>query len=145
MYTGLPFTDLSATNTLNIAGRSRASYVGNSNGAGAGYAVFSSGLTYPRFPLRYTPLRCDDGRNTLSGTGTRQLDFSMFKNFALNGVSTRHVQIRAEAFNITNRPQFNSPLSTIGAPGAGAITSAGSPNTFQRMSREVQLAIKLYL
>ncbi len=33
---------------------------------------------------------------------------------------------------------------TIGAPGARAITSAGAPNTFQRVSREVQLAVKLY-
>jgi hypothetical protein len=54
------------------------------------------------------------------------------------------LQFRAETFNLTNTPQFNNPVSMIGAPGAGAIISAGSPNTFQRVSREVQLALKLY-
>ena len=146
MYTGLPFTVLSATNTLNIAGRSRASYVGNGDGAlSAGARSLQQWFDVSAFSAPAILHFGDVGRNTLCGPGTIQLDFSVFKNFALNRVSARHVQIRAEAFNITNRPQFNSPLSTTGAPGAGAITSAGSPNTFQRMSREVQLAIKLYL
>jgi hypothetical protein len=146
MYTSLPFTVLSATNTLNIAGRSRASYVGNSNGAlSAGARSLQQWFDVSAFSAPAILHFGDVGRNALCGPGTNQLDFSVFKNFALNRDSTRRVQIRAEAFNFTNRPQFNNPLSTIGAPGAGAITSAGSPNTFQRMSREVQLAIKLYL
>jgi hypothetical protein len=86
----------------------------------------------------------DAARNSLQGPPTRQLDFSAFKNFALGEGSPRSLQFRAELFNIFNTPQFNNPGVTIGAPGAGAITSAGSPYTFQRLSREVQLALKLY-
>jgi len=86
----------------------------------------------------------DVGRNTLRGPDTRQLDFSIFKNFLLREGSTPSLQIRAEAFNVTTRTQFNNPASTIGAPGAGTITSAGSTSTFQRLSREVQLALKLH-
>ncbi|HKA00877.1 MAG TPA: TonB-dependent receptor, partial [Candidatus Solibacter sp.] len=144
MYTGLPFTVLSASNTLNIAGRSRASYVGNGNG-GFSDGTLQQWFDTSAFSAPATLQFGNVGRNTLHGPGTKQLDFSVFKNFALNGGSTRRVQFRAEAFNVTNRPQFNNPLPTIGVPGAGAITSAGSPNTFQRTSREVQLAIKVYL
>src|SRR5262252_2811870 len=144
MYTGLPFTILSASNTLNIAGRSRASYVGNGNG-GFSDGTLQQWFDTSAFSAPATLQFGNVGRNTLHGPGTKQLDLSVFKNFALNGGSTRRVQFRAEAFNVTNRPQFNNPLPTIGVPGAGAITSAGSPNTFQRTSREVQLAIKVYL
>jgi hypothetical protein len=83
------------------------------------------------------------GRNTLADPGTRQLDLSVFKNFVLRKESSSALQFRVEAFNVTNTPQFNNPLSTI-SPGAGTITSAGSPNTFQRTPREVQLALKVY-
>ena len=66
----------------------------------------------------------------------------MFKNFK---VSERFsVQFRAEMFNIFNTPQFNNPAAAIGSPTAGVISSAGSPLTFQRTSREVQMALKLY-
>jgi len=54
------------------------------------------------------------------------------------------VQFRAELFNIFNTPQFNNPGTSIGSLTAGTITSAGQPPLFQRTSREIQLALKLY-
>jgi hypothetical protein len=145
LYTGLPFTVQSATNGLNIAASSRADYAGAGDGS-----LPESARTLQRWfntasfsapaPLHFGNV----GRNTLAGPGTKQLDFSVFKNFVLKEGSARSLQFRAEAFNLTNTPQFNNPVSTIGAPGAGAIISAGSPNTFQRVSREVQVALKLY-
>ena len=56
----------------------------------------------------------------------------------------RHLQFRAEAFNVLNTPQFNNPNAQIGNPAAGTITSAGAPLLFQRTSRQIQLALKLY-
>jgi len=47
-------------------------------------------------------------------------------------------------FNIFNTPQFNNPSTSIGSLTAGTITSAGQPPLFQRTSREIQLALKLY-
>jgi len=68
------------------------------------------------------------------------VDFSVFKNFHLS--EARSLQIRGEFFNLFNTPQFNNPANTVGASNFGTISSAGSPNTLQRISREIQLAAK---
>ena len=57
---------------------------------------------------------------------------------------TRRLQFRAEVFNLFNTPQFNNPNAQIGYAGVGQIISAGNPPLFQRTSREIQLALKLY-
>ncbi len=54
------------------------------------------------------------------------------------------MQFRAEFFNLSNTPQFNNPNATVGVAGAGTIRSAGAPLTFQRTSRQIQFALKLY-
>ena len=80
----------------------------------------------------------DLGRNTLTGPGLVNFDFSVIKN-------TGPLQFRAEFFNLFNRPDFAPPLQHLalfnpdGTPttGAGLITSTVQP------SREIQLAVKL--
>lgn len=86
----------------------------------------------------------DEGRNSLYGPGTKQFDLSTFKNFWFTADQTKRLQLRAEVFNILNTPQFNNPGTSIGSLTAGTITSAGSPPLFQRTSREIQVAVKLY-
>jgi outer membrane receptor protein involved in Fe transport len=97
----------------------------------------------------------DSGRNILQGPGTKNVDFSVFKNFRV--AESKNLQLRAEFFNLFNTPQFNNPSAVAPAPAAtsttlvpnitsgspyGTISSAGSPTTFQRISREIQLAAK---
>jgi hypothetical protein len=84
------------------------------------------------------------GRNQLYGPGTRQIDVSAFKNIYFTSDRKVRLQFRAEMFNIFNTPQFNNPGTSIGNLTAGIITSAGQPPLFQRTSREIQLALKLY-
>jgi hypothetical protein len=86
----------------------------------------------------------NSGRNILFGPGTKQFDLSVFKEFYFTENPARHLQFRAEAFNVMNTPQFNNPNAQIGNPAAGTITSAGAPLLFQRTSRQIQLALKLY-
>jgi hypothetical protein len=86
----------------------------------------------------------NSGRNILFGPGTRQFDVSLFKDVAFSSDGTRRIQFRAETFNIFNTPQFNNPNASIGSNAAGTISSAGAPVLFQRTSREIQLAAKLY-
>ena len=86
----------------------------------------------------------NSGRNILTGPGTQEVDLSLFKNFAFSSQESRRLQFRAEAFNVFNTPQFNNPNAQIGYSGVAQITSAGSPALFQRTSREIQLALKLY-
>jgi len=97
----------------------------------------------------------DSGRNILQGPGTKDVDFSVFKNFQV--AESKNLQFRAEFFNLFNTPQFNNPSAVAPGPAAtsttlvpnitpgsayGTIASAGSPTTFQRISREIQLAMK---
>jgi hypothetical protein len=86
----------------------------------------------------------NSGRNILYGPGTKQIDFSLFKDFVFSEKAGRRLQFRAEAFNVLNTPQFNNPNSQIGNAAAGTITSAGAPLLYQRTSRQIQLALKLY-
>jgi hypothetical protein len=97
----------------------------------------------------------DSGRNILQGPGTKNIDFSVFKNFQV--AESKVLQFRGEFFNLFNTPQFNNPSAVAPSPAAtsttlvpnitagsayGTISSAGSPTTFQRISREIQLAVK---
>jgi outer membrane receptor protein involved in Fe transport len=97
----------------------------------------------------------NSGRNILQGPGTKNIDFSVFKNFQV--AESKVLQIRGEFFNLFNTPQFNNPSAVAPTPAAtsttlvpnitagspyGTISSAGSPTTFQRISREIQLAVK---
>ncbi len=142
LYDGLPFTVLSATNTLNIGGTSHAQYAGASNGAlPSGQQSVAEWFNVAAFTTPGLLQWGDVGRNTLSGPPTRQLDASLFKNFKI-GEGSKNLQFRAEVFNVFNTPQFNNPAATIGSAGVGTITSAGSPYTLQRLSREIQLALK---
>lgn len=98
----------------------------------------------------------NSGRNILQGPGTKNIDFSVFKNFNL--AESKVLQFRAEFFNLFNTPQFNNPTAVAPQPAStattlvpnltpgspyGTISSAGSPATFQRISREIQLAAKI--
>jgi hypothetical protein len=86
----------------------------------------------------------NSGRNILYGPGTDEVDTSLFKNIALSKDGAIYLQLRVEAFNVFNTPQFNNPNAAIGNGAAGTITSAGTPVLFQRTSREMQFAGKLY-
>jgi hypothetical protein len=86
----------------------------------------------------------NSGRNILFGPGTTQFDLSIFKDFVFSEAAGRRLQFRAEAFNVLNTPQFNNPNAQIGNPAVGTITSAGAPLLYQRTSRQIQLALKLY-
>jgi hypothetical protein len=88
----------------------------------------------------------NSGRNTVSGPGLQDFDFSLFKNNPVHRISeTFNVQFRWEVFNIFNHANFNPP-----APGArqvfatsGALNNAGlltSPTI--TTSRQMQFALK---
>ena len=140
--TGSPFTPTMQTNTLNV-------------GSGTQWPnrIGSGTLANPTINLWFDPTAFaapgaynfgNNGRNVLYGPPTRQVDLSFFKNVAFSEDGRRRVQFRAEMFNIFNTPQFNNPNAQIGFSGVGQITSAGNPPLFQRTSREIQMALKLY-
>jgi hypothetical protein len=142
-YTGLPFSPGSATNSLNTGSGTRADRLRDGN-LGSGERTlqrwFDPSAFGPPGPQQFG----SSGRNVLRGPGTAQGDLSLFKELQFGSNDFRKLQFRAEAFNLTNKPQFNNPAATIGAAGVGTITSAGSPITYQRAQRQIQLALKFY-
>lgn len=75
----------------------------------------------------------NSGRNIVQAPGFAQWDFSLFKNFRVTESKT--LQLRAEVFNILNRPNFGVPVNDINSPSFGQIQRASPP-------RLIQLALK---
>ena len=75
------------------------------------------------------------GRNAIYGPGMHTWDMSMFKNF---NITERFVgQFRAEAYNITNTPQFTNP----GGNNSGGLN--GGVSTRFSSERQLQFAVRV--
>jgi hypothetical protein len=140
LYSGFPFSVNAAANTLNIGEGTRADRLRDGN-LPSSQRTIERWFDLDAFANPGFRLRGNGGRNILEGPGTKALDFSIFKNFPIR--EGWKLQFRTEAFNISNTPQFNQPLGSIGAPNSGRITSAGSELTLQRTPRQIQFALKL--
>jgi hypothetical protein len=84
-------------------------------------------------PARYTFGNL--GRNSLRSDWGRNLDFSVFRKFAIS--EQCHLDFRAEAFNATNTPVFATPGNVINGPNFGVVSSTAN------IPRQLQLALKL--
>jgi hypothetical protein len=77
----------------------------------------------------------NSGRNILFGPGRINVDYSLFKDFAIS--ERWKLQFRTEFFNLFNTPQFDLPNTAIGNTNAGTITRiVGNP-------RQVQFGLRL--
>jgi hypothetical protein len=75
------------------------------------------------------------GRGILRGPRRTDVDFSVFKQFAVT--ERFRLQFRGEFFNVLNHPQFDLPGQTIGSPSAGVISATvGTP-------RDIQFSLRL--
>ena len=69
------------------------------------------------------------GRNSLEGPGYQNVNLAVLKRIPLAGRTS--LQLRAEAFNLLNRVNFDLPDNFFGSPTFGQILSAGSPRHIQ--------------
>ncbi len=74
------------------------------------------------------------GRNILQGPGTSSLDVAIVRAVRLADDAT--AELRVEAFNLANRPNFGLPERTFGLPTFGRILAAGQ-------ARQLQLGVRL--
>jgi hypothetical protein len=93
-------------------------------------------------PTDITGTYGDAGRGIIRGPGSFNIDMSLIKNTRIGKVNT---EIRVEAFNILNHPQFANPNTTIGNAAVGTITSmlsSPSCSLCGTTERQIQIAFK---
>jgi hypothetical protein len=140
LQTGRPFTvalisELDRSNTgrstLGFGANDRPNVVGNPELSDPGPDLWFNTAAFALQPFGSFG---DAGRNILEGPGFQNVNASLLKNTALKeGLS---LQLRVEAFNLFNHPNFNLPDNFLGSPTFGQILSAQSP-------RHIQLGVKL--
>ncbi|PYR61541.1 MAG: hypothetical protein DMF91_09540 [Acidobacteria bacterium] len=79
-------------------------------------------------------------RNTIIGPGFGTWDMAVFKNLPMTG--GRKIQLRAEAFNITNHVNFGLPATTV-FNSAGRVSSAGQITSIVGTARQFQFGVKV--
>jgi hypothetical protein len=150
-FDGLPFSVASGT-ALGDGLTTRAQLLpGVGNGSlPKGKRTISQWFNTQAFAVPAAGTYGNSGRNILQGPGTKTVDFSIFKDTHLT--ESKVLQLRAEAFNLANTPQFNNPAATVGtynattgkwSNGFGTVSSAASESTFQRTERQIQFAAKI--
>jgi len=71
----------------------------------------------------------NSGRNTLRGPAYANLNLALVKHLRYG--PRAQLDLRAEAFNVTNRSNYDLPDAFFRSPTFGKILSAGSPRRFQ--------------
>ena len=74
-------------------------------------------------------------RGMLRGPAQYNVDFSVFKNFPIR--EDQNLQLRGEAFNLFNTPEFGLPYNAVDVTG-----TAGSISSTVHSSRQLQVALK---
>ena len=146
LMTGTPFTvTYSATSLLapnNSQTADQIAPVQILHGINTGNPWFSTSSFAA--PIQSTPTWGSVGRNSLSGPGFFGLDASLFKNVEIT--ERMKLQIRGEAFSLTNTPQFGNPGATLGNASFGYVTGTigtGSGVNGTGGGRAIQLGVKL--
>jgi len=150
-FTGTPFTVGSGIDSSGTSEYSdRAEVVGNpfanvpaSNRATSTYYYFNPAA----FAVPAQGTYSNEGRNEFYGPGTKQIDFSIFKNFPIT--ERARLQFRAEIFNIFNFVDYSNWIgnnvlgSNLGQIGSTYDVYFGAPGIGPGAPRNVQLAVKL--
>jgi hypothetical protein len=113
------------------------------SGPGGGSPLQGVGTGYFNIPLVTSPVTGSAaqaspgnlGRNTFTGPGWSNLDFSIIKDTRIS--ESKMLQFRAEFFNILNQATFGNPGSTLGSSGFGLITGTATTE------RQIQFGLRL--
>jgi Carboxypeptidase regulatory-like domain len=113
-----------------------------------GYVATNPNAQYIQAGLGALP---NAGRNTLQLPGINNLDFSIFKNFAL-GEGSKKIQLRADFYNAFNHPQYVpgsvngvEPITTTGVSQVNTVGQSDfdvPSHVFTSHPRVIQLALR---
>jgi hypothetical protein len=134
LQSGPPFTVITSANTTNAfpAGPLRPNLVGDPELASEQRTLsrwFDTGAFVN--PALYS--FGNSPRSVLRGPGVITTDLTLEKTIGIIG--GKRLDIRAEAYNLLNRANFNIPGYTLGAADFGVVTSARAPRTVQLGAR----------
>jgi hypothetical protein len=138
IMSGLPLTLTTSAASLNLPGATQTvdeiAPVVRAKGIGAGAFWFNPASFASPVPLTFG----NTGINIFDGPGFFDLDFSLFKNVAIN--ERFRLQLRAEAFNSTNTPEYGNPGTSFTSSTFGKVTGYCGGNCGPR---DLQLGVKL--
>lgn len=82
------------------------------------------------------------GRNLFSGPGLFSLDNSVFRRFPVT--ERMNLELRGEAFNLTNTPHFDNPSGDLTSASFGQVTTAqGNQAVKLNENRQLQVSLRL--
>ncbi len=147
---GLPFTVASAGTSVNAPGNTQtAEQILPDVSILGGHGIGANGASYFN-PAAFAPVTTvsfgNSGRNILRGPGVFNANASVFRNFR---VTERFMlQFRAEAFNVTNTPQFGLPGATVTSATFNSDGSIKALNGYTQITsasneRQLRFALKL--
>ena len=132
--TGAPFTPVADATACNCPGNSNfADVVAPTNylkGTGRGLLWFDPASFAAPAPNRFG----NAGRNSLRGPGFINYDMSVVRNFRM--LERFRLELRGEAYNLTNTPRWGNPTNNVNNAAFGQILSASG-------ERELQVALRL--
>lgn len=132
--TGLPFTPTLSFDNANAGTTSWPNRVCNGSLANASIKRwFDTGCFVAPPAYQFG----NSGKNILEGPGLNNLDLGLQRIFVLPVERRTTVDVRAEAFNFVNHPQFAVPGAVLGTGTVGVVTSTSQTN------RQVQLGLRL--
>lgn len=131
VHSGSPFTP--AMGTANLSGSLANDWYPNRLGSGT--------VSNPTINEWFNPAAFaepaaftfgDSGRDVLIGPDFKDLDISLSKRFPIRKLGEgAGFEIRGDAFDSLNNPNFGQPNSSIGTLGAGVISTSGTSRRFQ--------------
>jgi hypothetical protein len=127
---GTPFSISASATSLNSPGNSQTANqvlptVAILGGHGPGAPYFNPDA----FAAVTTPTFGNTGRDILRGPGLFNLNAGIFRTFPIR--ERISIQFRAEAFGVTNTPQFANPSATVGSSSLGIISSSMGQRQFR--------------
>jgi hypothetical protein len=132
--TGVSFTPVEAVDASNTGTTEHPNRVGNGNLSSDKRTIHQWFDTSAfAVPAQYT--FGNSGRDIVEGPGFHNVDLSLSRSIPI--LEKAALEIRAEAFNLFNTPQFGLPNATLGQPTTGVISSVLNPQ------RQIQFAARI--